>query len=51
MGVSSIPMESEERKVITTRSHLMFAVRECCEQMHRGDHPIFGTHLECVSVG
>ena len=38
---SSIPLGSGESKVITTRSHLIFAVRECFEQMHRGDHFIF----------
>ena len=38
---SSILLESRERKVITTRSHVTFAVRECFEQMHRGDHFIF----------
>ena len=27
--------------VITTGSHLIFAMRECFEQMHRGDHFIF----------
>ena len=37
----SIPLESGEKKVVTTRYHLMFAVRECLEQMHRGDHFIF----------
>ena len=31
----------EKEKVITTRSHIMFAVRECIERMHRGDHVIF----------
>ena len=35
---SSIPLESGERKVITTRPHLRFAVRSCFEQMHRGYH-------------
>ena len=35
----SIPLESGESKVVTTGR--MFAVRECCEQMHRGDHFIF----------
>ena len=38
---SSIPLESGESKVITTRSHLRFVVRDCCEQMHRSDHFIF----------
>ena len=38
---SSIPLESAENKVITTRSHLTFAVRECVEQMHRGGHFLF----------
>ena len=33
-------LESTESTVITTRSHLLF-VRECFEQMHRGDHFIF----------
>ena len=37
---SSIPLESEERKVITARSHLIFAARQCIELMHRGDHLI-----------
>ena len=37
----SIPLESGESEVITTRNHLMFAVRECFEQMHRGDRLIF----------
>ena len=35
------PPESTESTVTTTRSHLIFAVRECFEQMHRGDHFIF----------
>ena len=34
-------LESTENTVITKRTHLMFAVRECFEQMHRGDHAIF----------
>ena len=38
---SSIPLESVEGKVITTRSHFILAVRECVEQMHRGDHFLF----------
>ena len=38
---TSIQLESTESTVITTRSHLIFAVRECFEQMHRGDHFIF----------
>ena len=38
---NSIPLESGESKVITTRSHLICAVRECFEQMHRGDHFTF----------
>ena len=37
----SIQLESTESTVITTRSHLIFAVRECFEQTHRGDHFIF----------
>ena len=36
-----IQLESEERKVITTRSHLIFLVRVSFEQMHRGDCFIF----------
>ena len=34
-------LESTENTVITARFHLIFAVRECIEQMHRGDHVIF----------
>ena len=34
-------LESTENTVITTRYHLTFAVRECFEQMHRGDRFIF----------
>ena len=34
---SSSPLESEERRVITARSHLIVAARECSEQKHRGD--------------
>ena len=37
----SVQLESPESTVITTRSHLTFVVRECFEQMHRGDHFIF----------
>ena len=39
--VTSILLKSGEGKVITTRSHLIHAVRECFEQMHRGDRFIF----------
>ena len=38
---SSSPRESGERRVITTRSHLIFVVRKCFEQVHRGDDFIF----------
>ena len=38
---SSIPLESEETSVITSRSHLIFAVCECVEQKQRGVHFIF----------
>ena len=34
-------LEFTENTVITTRSHFTFVVRECFEQMHRGDHFIF----------
>ena len=37
----SIQLDSTESTVITTRSHLIFALRECFDQMHRGDHSIF----------
>ena len=40
-NVKSNQLESTESTVITTRSHLTFAVRECFEQMHGGDHFIF----------
>ena len=35
------PPESTESTATTTRSNLIFAVRECFEQTHRGDHFIF----------
>ena len=41
-------LESGESKVITTRYHVMF-VRECFEQMHRGDHFIFEHLTEASS--
>ena len=44
---SSIPLESGESKVITTRLHLMFAVRGCFERMHRGDHFILIERPTC----
>ena len=34
-------LESTESTVITTRSRLIFAVRECFEQVYRGDHFVF----------
>ena len=34
-------LESTENTVITTRSHLMCAVRQCFEQVHHGHHFIF----------
>ena len=37
----STQLESTENTVITTRFHLILAVRECFEQMRRGDHFIF----------
>ena len=37
----SSQLESTENTVITTRSQFIFALRECSEQMHRGDHSIF----------
>ena len=40
-GGCSIQLDSAEGEVISTRFHLIFAMRECFEQMHRGDHFIF----------
>ena len=34
-GEGSTPLESEDGKVTTTRSHLKFAVRECFEHIYR----------------
>ena len=42
--VRSTPLESCVSKVVTTRSHLMIAARECCEQMHRGITSSSNTH-------
>ena len=40
IGISH-QLESTENTVFTTRSHLIFAVRECFEQIHCGDHFLF----------
>ena len=44
-GVAESVMHEVKRKTrvlkFALEAHLIFAVRECCEQMHRGDHFIF----------
>ena len=49
IGKSS-QLESTEDTVLTTRSHLPFAVRECFEQVHRDDHFSFENRSKASSL-